>query len=68
MSTDHGSSCGERWCDACRGVDRGLFFETRRVRLDNCQHSFTPASVRAQQGAGDPYALRVATGGCLELV
>ena len=26
------------------------------------------ASVRAQQGAGDPYALRVATGGCLELV
>ena len=29
---------------------------------------FTPASVRAKRGAGDPYALRVATGGCLELV
>ena len=36
--------------------------------LTTASQGFTPASVRAQQGAGDPYALRVATGGCLELV
>jgi len=47
---------------ACRGVDRGLFFETRRVRHDNCQHSYFYAGQRESK-TGSRRPVRFARGG-----